>query len=329
MYKIALIPGDGIGPEVTQAVLHVLDALDLNFNYTPAYAGEACFQDTGTTIPEETVTIAKNADATLFGAVTSVPGTKSAIITMRKELDLYANLRPVKSYSGINMLYKDLDIIIVRENTEGLYSGIEEYTPEGATALRVVTRSASERISKFAFDLAKNTDRNKVTAVHKANVLKKTDGIFLHEFLKVADEFPSIEHDDKYVDAAAMFMVTQPQMFDVIVTTNLFGDIISDIGAGLVGGLGLAPSANMGNNNALFEPVHGSAPDIAGSGISNPSAMILSAVMMLNYLGELEEAKKLESALLDVLQQSKILTPDLGGSSKTMEMAEEVRSKLI
>jgi methanogen homoisocitrate dehydrogenase len=329
MYEVALIPGDGIGPEVTKAVVNVLDALDINFNYTTARAGEACFQDTGTTIPEETVDIAKKADATLFGAVTTVSGNKSAIITLRRGLDLYANLRPVKSYTGIGSLYNDVDMLIVRENTEGLYSGIEEYTPEGATALRVVTRSASERISRFAFNLAINNERSKVTAVHKANVLKKTDGVFLGEFLKVAEEFPSIEHDDKYVDAAAMFMVTKPKSFDVMVTTNLFGDILSDLGAGLVGGLGLTPSANIGDNNALFEPVHGSAPDIAGLGISNPSAMILSAVMMLEYLGEFGEAKKLETALLEVLHQSKVLTPDLGGSSKTMEMAEEVRSKLI
>jgi methanogen homoisocitrate dehydrogenase len=329
MYEIAVIPGDGIGLEVTQAVLLVLNALDVDLNYTHANAGEACFQREGTSIPDETVAIAKKADATLFGAVTSVPEGKSAIITLRKELDLYANLRPVKSYPGINSLYNDLDILIVRENTEGLYSGLEEYTDEGATALRVVTRSASERIVRFAFNQAENKGRNKVTAVHKANVLKKTDGVFLKEFNQVADEFPSIEHDDKYVDAAAMFMVTQPQIFDVMVTTNLFGDILSDIGAGLVGGLGLSPSANIGEKNAIFEPVHGSAPDIAGSEISNPSAMILSAVMMLDHLGEFEAAKKLETALITVLQQSRILTPDIGGSSKTMEMAEEVRSKLI
>ena len=254
---------------------------------------------------------------------------KSAIITLRKELDLYANLRPVKSYEGIDSLYKDLDFIIVRENSEGLYSGIEEYTPQGAIAKRVITRAGSERICRFAFDQAKTMGRKKVTAVHKANVLKKTDGIFREEFFKVAEEYPEMETDEKYVDAAAMFMVSKPQIFDVLVTTNLFGDILSDEGAGLVGGLGIAPSANIGDNNALFEPVHGSAPDIAGKGISNPSAMILSAVMMLNYLGETVEAQKLENALLDVLNHSKVLTPDLGGSSKTMEMANEIRSKLI
>jgi methanogen homoisocitrate dehydrogenase len=329
LYNLTVIPGDGVGPEVIHAVLHVIGALNLEFNYTTAYAGEECYKNTGTTIPEETINLAKKSDATLFGAVTTVPGMKSAIITLRKELDLYANLRPVKSYDGINSLYNDLDIIIVRENTEGLYSGIENYTPEGALATRVITRSASERICKFAFDQAVKMGRKKVTAVHKANVLKKTDGIFREEFFKVAKEYSDIETDEKYVDAAAMFMVSNPRIFDVLVTTNLFGDILSDEGAGLVGGLGLAPSANIGDKNALFEPVHGSAPDIAGKGISNPSAMILSAVMMLNYLGETEEAEKLENALLDVLNHSKVLTPDLGGSSKTIEMANEIRSKLI
>ena len=328
MYNITLIPGDGVGPEVTEALLHIIEIMDIELDYTMAYAGDACYKETGTTIPDETLSKAKKADATLFGSVTTVPGQKSAIITLRKELDLYANLRPVKTYPGVDCLFDDLDFVIVRENTEGLYSGIEEYTEEGATALRVITKSASERICKFAFEYAEKTGRNKVTAVHKANVLKKTDGIFRDSFYKVADEFPDIGTDEKYVDAAAMFMITRPQDFEVIVTTNLFGDILSDEGAGLVGGLGMVPSANIGDNNALFEPVHGSAPDIAGLGISNPSAMILSAVMMMDYLDEPYEARKLENALLSVLSEGKVITPDLGGSSKTMEMAHEIGDKL-
>ncbi len=328
MYNITLIPGDGIGPEVTEALLHILEILDIELDYTLAYAGDACYNKTGTTIPDETLYKAKKADATLFGSVTTVPGQKSAIISLRKELDLYANLRPVKSYPGIQCLFDDLDFVIVRENTEGLYSGIEEYTPDGATALRVVTRSASERICRFAFKHAEKTGRNIVTAVHKANVLKKTDGIFRESFYKVADEFPDLGTNEQYVDAAAMFLITRPQDFEVIVTTNLFGDILSDEGAGLVGGLGMIPSANIGDNNALFEPVHGSAPDIAGLGISNPSAMILSAVMMMDYLGEPYEARRLENALLDVIREGKVLTPDLGGSSKTIEMSQEIRNKL-
>lgn len=328
MKEIAVIPGDGIGPEVMEVTLELLNCLDIKFKYTEAPAGNRCFKQTGTTIPEETIETARQADVTLFGAVTTVPGQKSAIITLRKELDLFANIRPIKSYHGIKSIYQDLDLVIIRENTEGLYSGIEIETESGATALRVITTKASERICKFAFDHARITGRKKVTAVHKANVLKITDGLFRDKFYQVAGQYTDIEADDKYVDAMAMFMVTKPQEFDCIVTTNLFGDILSDEGAGLVGGLGLAPSANIGKNNGLFEPVHGSAPDIAGKGIANPSAMILSAVMMLKYLKEYEEADRLDKALADVLRDGKYLPVDLGGNSKTIEMAREIKLKL-
>lgn len=329
MYDITVIPGDGIGKEVMGATISILDTLDLEFNYKIAFAGNECFKKTGTTIPEETIKMARNSDATLFGAVTTVPGQKSAIITLRKEMDLYANVRPVKSYPGVNGLFDDLDFVIIRENTEGLYSGTEEETEDGATALRVITRKASERICRFAFEYAKKTGRDKVTAVHKANILKKTDGIFKNAFYKIAEEYGDIETDDRYVDAAAMFLITNPHMFDIIVTTNLFGDILSDEGAGLVGGLGITPSANIGENNALFEPVHGSGPDIACKGIANPSAMILSSVMMLNYLKEYDAACKVENALKEVLIENKVLTPDLGGKASTMEMTEEICLKLV
>ncbi|MGF7117933.1 homoisocitrate dehydrogenase [Methanobacterium oryzae] len=328
MYDITVIHGDGIGKEVMEAALHVLGALDIEFNYKKAHAGNECFKSKGTTLPDETIKEAKKADATLFGAVTTVPGQKSAIITLRKALDLYVNIRPVKSYSGVNSLFNDIDFVILRENTEGLYSGIEEETEEGATALRVITRRASERICKFAFEYAKITGRKKVTAVHKANVLKKTDGLFRDTFYRVARNYSNIDTDDLYVDATAMFFITNPYMFDVIVTTNLFGDILSDEGAGLVGGLGLIPSANIGENYGLFEPVHGSAPNIAGKGIANPSAMILSSVMMLNYLKEYDAAQMVENALTEVLNEGKIVTNDLGGNSSTMEMANEVIKKM-
>jgi len=328
MYNITVIPGDGIGKEVMEASILVLDALDINFDYEIAHAGMECFKKTGTTIPEETVKLAKKSDATLFGAVTTVPYKKSAIITLRKELDLYANIRPVKSYPGVKSLYDDLDFVIVRENTEGLYSGIEEETEEGATALSITTRKASERICRFAFEYAKKTGRSKVTAVHKANVLKKTDGLFKESFYKVAEDFKGIETDDRYVDAVAMFFITKPHMFDCLVTTNLFGDILSDEGAGLVGGLGLAPSANIGENHGLFEPVHGSGPDIAGKSIANPSAMVLSSIMMLNYLKEYDAARVTENALKNVLVEGKALTPDFGGNASTMEMAHEIRLKI-
>ena len=325
MYKIAVIPGDGIGKEVMEATINILEASKLEFEYTFANAGDEYAEKTGIPLPEETINIVKQSQACLFGAAGE--SAADVIVKLRRELDLYVNLRPVKSYPGTKCLYNDIDFVIVRENTEGLYSGIEEYTKDGANAVRVITNKASERICRFAFEYAERTDRKKVTAVHKANVLKKTDGIFKDNFYKVAEEFSDVESDDKYVDATAMFLITKPDMFDVIVTTNLFGDILSDEGAGLVGGLGLIPSANIGENYGLFEPVHGSAPRLAGKGVANPSAMVLSAVMMLDHLNESEEARKLEKALINVLNEGKIVTNDLGGNASTMEMAAEIRAK--
>jgi 3-isopropylmalate dehydrogenase len=326
MYKITVIPGDGIGKEVMEATLHILEVLDVGFNYKFADAGDEYAEKTGVALPQETIDIVKDSQACLFGAAGE--SAADVIVRLRQELDLYVNLRPVKSYPGTNSIFDNLDFVIVRENTEGLYIGLEEYIEEGATALRVVSKKASERICKFAFEYAKKTNRKKVTAVHKANVLKKTDGLFKEIFYKVAQDYPDMELDDRYVDATAMFLITKPEMFDVIVTTNLFGDILSDEGAGLVGGLGLIPSANIGKEQGLFEPVHGSAPGHAGKGTANPSAMILSAVMMLDYLEEHEEARKLENALIKVLSEGKVVTRDLNGESSTMEMAREVRRKL-
>lgn len=326
MYKIAVIPGDGIGKEVMEATLHILEALDVEFDYTFADAGDEYEEVSGVALPQETIDIVKNSQACLFGAAGE--SAADVIVKLRQELDLYVNLRPVKSYPGTKSIHDDLDIVIVRENTEGMYIGIEEETEEGATALRVITKKASERISRFAFDYAKKTDRTKVTAVHKANVLKKTDGLFRDTFYEVSKDYSDIETDDRYVDATAMFFITNPHMFDVIVTTNLFGDILSDEGAGLVGGLGLIPSANIGENTGIFEPVHGSAPRHAGKNTANPSAMILSAVMMLDYLEENEAARTIENALIEVLSEGKVVTRDLGGSASTMDMAREVRSKI-
>ena len=326
MYKIAVIPGDGIGKEVMEATIHVLEAVDVEFDYTFADAGDEYMEKTGVALPQETLDIVKGSQACLFGAAGE--SAADVIVKMRQELELYVNLRPVKSYPGTKSIFDNLDFVIVRENTEGLYIGLEEETEDGATATRVVTRKASQRICKFAFEYAQKTGREKVTAVHKANVLKKTDGLFKETFYKVAEDYPDMELDDRYVDATAMFFITKPEMFDVIVTTNLFGDILSDEGAGLVGGLGLIPSANIGENQGLFEPVHGSAPNHAGKGTANPSAMILSAVMMLDYLDENDAARKLENALVEVLAEGKVVTGDLGGSASTMEMATEVRRKL-
>ena len=330
MIKIARIDGDGIGKEVTEAGVAVLESLDLNFDFLEAEAGRECFDKNGTTIPEETIKTDRNAKATLFGAITSTPGQKSPIITLRQELDTYANLRPIKSFKGINCLFDDLDFLIVRENTEGLYSGNEtiDDKEEKAIAQRVITRKASERISRLAFEQAIKLNKESVTCVHKANVLKKTDGVFKESFFKVAKDYPNIKTNDYYVDATAMYLLTKPQEFDVIVTSNLFGDILSDASAGLVGGLGLAPSGNIGDKHGLFEPVHGSAPDIAGRNISNPIAMILSVSMMLEYLNEDYWAKKVRIACENVLEKGKVKTPDLGGTDKTMDIANEVINEI-
>jgi methanogen homoisocitrate dehydrogenase len=325
MIKITSIGGDGIGKEVLKANIAVLDVLNLNLDFIEAEAGEECLKKNGTTIPKETIKSAKKSSATLFGAITTVSNEKSPIIVLRKALDVYANLRPVKSFKGINSICNDLDFIIVRENTEGLYSQIESCEEEGiAISKRVITKKSSNRVSKFAFDKAEDDGRRKVTCVHKNNVLKKTDGVFKRAFYNIAKNYPNIKAEDYYVDAMAMYLITKPQNFDVIVTTNLFGDILSDEAAGLVGGLGLAPSGNMGENNGLFEPVHGSAPDIAGKNISNPIAMILSSAMMLDFLDEKYYAQQINTAVENVLKKGKVRTPDLGGNNKTMDMANAV-----
>ncbi len=334
MYKIAVIPGDGIGKEVMEATLNVLEALNLDFEYEFGEAGDECKENSGVALPDETIELVKKTNACLFGAAGETAA--DVIVRLRQEMDLFANLRPVKSYPGTNALFNDLDFMIVRENTEGMYIGEEECKTDDsgniteATAKRVITKEASERICDYAFQYAKNNNRKKVTGVHKANVLKKTDGLFKEVFYKIAKKYKSnnIEAEDYYVDATAMYLLTRPKSFEVIVTTNLFGDILSDEGAGLVGGLGLIPSANIGENRALFEPVHGSAPDIAGKGLANPVAMILSAVMMLEYLGEKEAAENLDKAVVEVLSEGKVLTSDMGGNASTMEIAEAIKNKL-
>ena len=330
MYDIAIISGDGIGKEVMESAEFLLDKLDINFNFNYGEAGFECFNKNGTTLPEETVKIAKSSDATLFGASTSTPGQPSPIINLRKQLNVYANLRPIKSYKGVKTVQNNIDFIIVRENTEGLYSQIEYGNDNKVIAKRVITRNASEKISDIAFKLAKRRKKqNKVTCVHKSNVLKKTDGVFKESFYKIAKNYPQITTEDFYVDTMAMYLITNPLNFDVIVSTNLFGDILSDESAGLVGGLGLAPSGNIGDEHGLFEPVHGSAPDIAGKGIANPCSMILSTAMMLDYIGEKETALKINNAVEEVVAKGKVLTPDLGGNAKTMEMTEEIVKELI
>ena len=329
MYKIAVIGGDGIGNEVMDSCEYLLDKIDLKFSFEYGIAGFECFNNTGTTLPEETIKIANKSDAVLFGASTSTPGQPSPIINLRKALNVYANIRPIKSYKGVNCIRDDIDFVIVRENTEGLYSQVEYGDCEKMIAERHITRKASERITKAAFNLCIKRGERKVTCVHKSNVLKKTDGVFKESFYKIAKQYPQIITEDYYVDAMAMYLITQPQTFDVIVSSNLFGDILSDESAGLVGGLGLAPSGNIGDHNGLFEPVHGSAPDIAGKNIANPCSMILSASMMLDYLGEWEISKDIKNAVEKVIAECKIRTPDLGGDSCTMDVTKAIVRELI
>lgn len=326
-YQIAVIPGDGIGKEVMEATISVLDELDVDFDYIYGIAGDECNEEHGTPLPQETIDIVRDSDACLFGAAGETAA--DVIVKIRQEMKMFANLRPVKSYPNTKSLFENVDFMIVRENTEGLYiADQEEETEDGAIAKRVITREAEERIIDYAFQYAKDHNRTKVTAVHKANVLKKTDGLFKEIFYEVSEKYPDIDTEDFYVDATAMYLVTQPQEFQVVVTTNLFGDILSDEGAGLVGGLGLIPSANIGADGALFEPVHGSAPDIAGQQKANPIAMMLSAIMMLRYLGENDAADKFDAAILKVLSEGKTLTGDLGGSATTMEVAQAVKNAL-
>jgi 3-isopropylmalate dehydrogenase len=324
--RVTVIPGDGIGKEVMEAAMLILRNLDLPFEYTWMEAGDEALKKYGKALPEETLNECLKSDAVLFGAAGETAA--DVIVRLRFELETFANIRPAKSFKGVKCLYDNVDIVIVRENTECLYKGLEFEVADGITqGIRVITEKGSERIAKFAFELARREGRKKVTALHKANVMKKTCGLFRNVCRRVAERYPDIEFNDYYIDAACMYLVMNPLKFDVILTTNMFGDIVSDLAAGLVGGLGLAPSANIGEKHAIFEPVHGSAPDIAGKGIANPYAMILTACMMLKHFGYVEEAKRVEKALESVIAENKT-TPDLGGNLKTMEMAEEVIKKL-
>jgi len=324
-YKIAVIPGPGIGNEVVPEAVRLLESTDLTFDCRYMEIGYEVFKRTGTPVPDDVLAEIRKTQACLFGATTTpvgVPGYRSAIITLRKALGLYANVRPAKSYP-IQKSMKNVDLVIVRENTEGLYSGMEFELEDSAYSIRVITRKATERIARFAFELAMKR-RKKVTVVNKANVLRMSDGLFLDVSRKVAEDYPEVEVEESFVDVTAMRLVLKPHIFDVIVTSNLFGDILSDEAAGLVGGLGLAPSANIGADYALFEPVHGSAPRLAGRGIANPMAAILASRMMLDYLGENRWAERIENAIITVLKEGKVLTPDLGGNSTTKQVTDAI-----
>ena len=326
-YRMVLIPGDGIGPEVTAAARRVVDATGLDINWETYLAGQAALDAVGAPLPAETLEAVKSASATLKGPTATPSGTgfRSVNVELRQKLQLYANYRPARSMPGVPTRYGDVDLIVVRENTEGLYSGLEhEVVPGVVESLRVITEKASERIARFAFETAQRQGRKRVTCVHKANILKLSDGLFLRSCRKVAEAFPDIAFDDSIIDAAAMKLVLNPQSFDVMVMENLFGDIVSDLAAGLVGGLGLTPSANVGEGVAVFEAVHGSAPDIAGKGLANPTAVILSAVLMLRYLGEREAADQVENAVRSVYTRGELRTGDLGGTATTGQFVEAV-----
>jgi isocitrate dehydrogenase (NAD+) len=327
--RIAVLPGDGIGPEITDVTLSILEATGFEAEWVYLDAGLAAIEKGKDPVPKETIETIREIGVALKGPTTtpSSGGHASANVQLRKALDLFANVRPAKTLPGLAGPFADkqIDIIIVRENTEDLYAGIEfQPHPDMAQAVKVITRPGSHRLVKYSFEMARKQGRKRVTAVHKANIMKLTDGMFLEEFYKVAAEYPEFQADDIIVDNCCMQLVTRPERFDVLVTENLYGDIVSDLCAGLVGGLGLAPGANIGVNCAVFEAVHGSAPDIAGKGLANPTALLLSAVMMLRHLGYQEQADRISASVLRVCGEGQCLTVDLGGKASTKEYAVEV-----
>ena len=332
--KITVIRGDGIGPEIMDATLYVLDRLGAGLEYEYAEAGLAAMEQCGELLPQATLdSIARNKVALKSPLTTPVGGGFSSLnVALRRHFDLYANVRPAHSFPNTKSRYSSgVDLITVRENTEGAYIGEgQTLSEDGETAMLMqkITRKGSERIVRYAFELARRTGRKKVTVVHKANILKTTSGLFLNVAREVAAQYPDIECNDMIVDNTCMQLVMRPEQFDIIVTTNLFGDIISDLCAGLVGGLGLAPGANIGEDAAIFEAVHGTAPDIAGKGIANPCALLLGAAQMLDHIGQRDNAERLRKAIVATLEAKDSLTGDLGGSGTTRSFAEAIASRL-
>ena len=335
-YQISVITGDGIGPEISESAFSILqeihDNMGIKFEIKKLEAGDTILKNTGNALSEETFDIIKNSDACLKAPVGE--SAKDVIVYLRRMLDLYANIRPAKSYPNTPSLRDDIDLVIVRENTEDLYTGEEFDIGDASVAMRIISEKASKRIAEYAFKTATQRNMKKVTCVHKSNVMKKTDGLFARMCSKVADDFPNIKFEEMYVDACAMNLIRQPQLFDVIVTTNLFGDILSDESAQVVGGLGMAPAANIGDKFGLFEPVHGAAFDIAGKNIANPTSFILSIKMMLDWIGNkyadtkcIEVAQKLENVVYDVVKNN-IKTKDTGGDRTTIEFTKEIISRL-
>ncbi|MCL5048967.1 MAG: isocitrate dehydrogenase [Firmicutes bacterium] len=331
--KITVIPGDGIGPDIIQSAIQILDKAGCDFEYEYADAGLIALEKHGELLPESTLAAIENNGVTLKGPLTTPVGGgfTSINVTLRKHFGLYANVRPVNSFKGTQARYDNIDIITIRENTEGMYSGLGQTTKADgseAEAMSRVTRIGCERIVRFAYELARREGRKKVTAVHKANILKSTSGLFLSVAREIGKEYDDIESDEMIVDATCMKLVMDPAQFDVIVTTNLFGDIISDLCAGLVGGLGMAPGANIGEKCAIFEAVHGSAPDIAGKNLANPSSVILASIQMLEHLEMQDTAEKIRNALRDVIESGDRTTRDLGGSHGTTDFTQAILDRL-
>jgi len=331
-HRVTLIPGDGVGPELAEATTRVLEAGDVGLEWERVEAGAAVIDRYGTPLPESVIESIRANRVALKGPLTTPIGSgfRSVNVALRRALDLYANLRPARSMVGVPAKWLDVDLVIVRENTEDLYTGIEHMVGnDAAEATKIITRSASERIARFAFDYAVAHGRRKVTAVHKANILKLTDGLFLESCRRVAEGYPGIEFDERIVDNLCMQLVQKPQAYDVLVLPNLYGDIVSDLAAGLVGGLGVAPGANIGADAAVFEPVHGSVPKYAGLDRADPTAMILSGVLMLRHLGEAEAADRVEAAVRHVIAEGRAVTPDLGGTVGTQAMADAIAEAIV
>ncbi|MEG2087003.1 MAG: isocitrate/isopropylmalate dehydrogenase family protein [Angelakisella sp.] len=331
IHDVTLIPGDGIGPEVATATRRVIDASGVQIHWLVEQAGAAQIAICGTPLPPSVVESIRKTGVALKGPVTTPVGTgfRSVNVTLRQEMDLYANLRPAKNYPNIPSRYQNVDLVIVRENTEDLYAGVEHMVgKDAAESIKIFTRKGCRRIVEYAFDYAVKNHRSKVTAVHKANIMKCTDGMFLEEARAVAATYPQIQFEDMIVDAMCMRLVQAPEQYDVLVLPNLYGDIVSDLCAGLVGGLGVAPGANIGSEQAVFEAIHGSAPQLAGLNMANPTALLLSGVMMLRHLGEMDAAERIERALTAVAATGDYRTPDLGGTTGTREFADAVIAHL-
>ncbi|OGI01703.1 MAG: isocitrate dehydrogenase [Candidatus Melainabacteria bacterium GWF2_37_15] len=331
MHNITLIPGDGIGPEITEAMLTAVEATGVKINWERVEAGADVIDKYGTPLPEHVLESIRKNKVAIKGPLTTPIGTgfRSVNVALRRELDLYTCLRPAKSIKGVKSRFDNIDIVIVRENTEDLYAGIErQIDKDTAESIKRITRGASERIAKYAFEYAVKENRKKVTAVTKANICKFSDGLFLEACQKIAQNYPQIDYEERLIDNMCMQLVQKPELYDVLVLPNMYGDIISDLAAGLIGGLGIAPGGNIGDGIALFEPVHGSAPKYKGLYKTNPTALILSAVMMLKYIGETEASERLYKAVADVIGEGKTVTYDLGGSASTLEMGKAIAEKV-